>query len=363
VLLGFICERRFLSKHEKMYLETKIIFLLLNQFKRFICELCTFEKHQPKMRGNVYFIDTVHPVLQERLSLFGYKCVDLTKVRSVELLPRILDAKGLVIRSRITLSSEILSQLTDLQFVARSGSGLENIDVSFCNQHNIQLFNSPEGNRNAVAEHALGMLLALFNNIVKSNNEIRKGIWDREGNRGIELDGKTIGIIGYGNNGAAFAKKLRGFDVKVMAFDKYKTGFGDHFVQECTLKAIQEQADVISFHIPQNKETIHFFNDDFLLKCTRNIYLLNLSRGKIVDTKSLVSGLKSDRIKGACLDVLEYEKSSFESFFDQEHSEEFGYLLESNRVLLSPHIAGWTNESYFKLSDVLADKIISYFSV
>jgi len=314
------------------------------------------------MIGKVYFIDTVHPILQERLALYGFECIDLTKTPSVDLLPIIRDAKGLVIRSRITLSREILIQLIDLQFVARSGSGLENIDVSYCKENNIQLFNSPEGNRNAVAEHALGMLLALFNHLVKSNKEIRLGIWDREGNRGIELDGKTVGIIGFGNNGAAFAKKLKGFDVKVMAYDKYKTGFGDHFVQECTLQAIQEQADVISFHIPQNKETIHFFNDDFLSKCEKNFYLLNLSRGKIVDTKSLVRGLKLERIKGACLDVLEYEKASFESFFDQDHSEEFRYLLQSEKVLLSPHVAGWTNESYFKLSNVLADKIITHFS-
>jgi D-3-phosphoglycerate dehydrogenase len=306
------------------------------------------------MKGKVYFIDSVHPILEDRLTLFGYECIDLTKTPANDLLSKIQDARGLVIRSRISLSSEILSQIIDLQFIARSGSGLENIDTSFCKEKNIQCFNSPEGNRNAVAEHALGMLLSLFNNIVKSNKEIRLGIWDREGNRGEELDGKTIGIIGYGNNGAAFAKKLRGFDVKVMAYDKYKTGYGDHFVQECTLQAIQEQADVISFHIPQNKETVHFFNDEFLLNCQKSIFLLNLSRGKIVDTITLVKGLKSNKIKGACLDVLEYEKSSFESFFDQEHSEDFRYLLESENVLLSPHVAGWTIESYFKLSNVLA---------
>jgi D-3-phosphoglycerate dehydrogenase len=314
------------------------------------------------MKGKVYFIDSVHPILEDRLTLFGYECIDLTKTPANDLLSKIQDARGLVIRSRISLSSEILSQIIDLQFIARSGSGLENIDTSFCKEKNIQCFNSPEGNRNAVAEHALGMLLSLFNNIVKSNKEIRLGIWDREGNRGEELDGKTIGIIGYGNNGAAFAKKLRGFDVKVMAYDKYKTCYGDHFVQECTLQAIQEQADVISFHIPQNKETVHFFNDEFLLNCQKSIFLLNLSRGKIVDTITLVKGLKSNKIKGACLDVLEYEKSSFESFFDQEHSEDFRYLLESENVLLSPHVAGWTIESYFKLSNVLADKIIAHFS-
>lgn len=315
------------------------------------------------MKGKVYFIDTVHSILEERLRRFGYECVDLTKTPTVDLLSIMKDAIGLVIRSRITLSKDVISQIPDLQFIARSGSGLENIDISICRDRNIQLFNSPEGNRNAVAEHGLGMLLSLFNNISKSNQEIRLGIWNREGNRGVELDGKTVGIIGFGNNGAAFAKKLRGFDAKVMAYDKYKTGFGDHYVQECTLQAIQEQADVISFHIPQNKETIHFFNDDFLHKCNKSFYLMNLSRGKIVDTSTLVSGLKSGKIKGACLDVLEYEKASFESFFDQEHSKEFRYLLQSEKVLLSPHIAGWTTESYFKLSNVLADKIIEHFSV
>lgn len=315
------------------------------------------------MKGKVYFIDTVHSILEERLNAFGFECVDLTKTPTADLVSNIKDAIGLVIRSRMTLSEDVLGQLPDLQFIARSGSGLENIDISYCKEQNIQLYNSPEGNRNAVAEHGLGMLLAMFNHICKSNQEIRLGLWDREGNRGVELDGKTVGIVGFGNNGAAFAKKLRGFDVKVMVYDKYKSGFGDHFVQECTLQAIQEQADVISFHIPQNKETIHFFNDDFLHKCSKNVYLMNLSRGKIVDTATLVNGLKSEKIKGACLDVLEYEKASFESFFDQEHSDDFRYLLQSEKVLLSPHVAGWTTESYFKLSNVLADKIIEHYTI
>jgi D-3-phosphoglycerate dehydrogenase len=315
------------------------------------------------MKGKVYLIDTVHPILEERLNTFGFECVDLTKTPTADLVMNMKGAVGLVIRSRLTLSEAVLSQLLDLQFIARSGSGLENIDIIYCKDRNIQLYNSPEGNRNAVAEHGLGMLLSLFNNISKSNKEIRLGIWNREGNRGVELDGKTVGIIGFGNNGAAFAKKLRGFDVKVMVYDKYKTGFGDHYVQECTLQAIQEQADVISFHIPQNKETIHFFNDEFFHKCNKSFYLMNLSRGKIVDTTTLVDGLKTGKIIGACLDVLEYERASFESFFDQEHSEEFAYLLQSEKVLLSPHVAGWTTESYFKLSNVLADKIIEYYTI
>jgi D-3-phosphoglycerate dehydrogenase len=323
--------------------------------------MITFGEINRTMKGEVYFIDTVHPVLEERLTQFGFTCIDLTKVASSELLPKMSNAVGIVIRSRITLSKESIEQLPHLQFIARSGSGLENIDVSACEEKGIHLFNSPEGNRNAVAEHALGMLLSMFNHIAISNQEIRRGIWDREGNRGLELDGKTIGVIGFGNNGAAFAKKLSGFDVKLMAFDKYKTGFGDRFVQECTLEAILDQADVISFHIPQNKETIHFFNETFLERCSKPIYLINVSRGKIVDTKALVNGLKTGKIKGACLDVLEFERSSFESFFEQELSEELSYLLSAKNVLLSPHVAGWTTESYFKLSNVLADKIAAYY--
>jgi D-3-phosphoglycerate dehydrogenase len=207
------------------------------------------------------------------------------------------------------------------------------------------------------------MLLSLLNKIPKANAEIRNGVWDREGNRGEELDGKTIGIIGFGHNGGAFARKLRGFEVKVMAYDRYKRGFGDHFVQECTLEAIQEQADIISFHIPQNEETIHFLNESFIQNCSKPFYLLNLSRGRIVQTSALVKALKEGKIKGACLDVLEYEKTSFESFIDGELPEDFSYLMQATNVLLSPHVGGWTKESYFKLSNVLADKIIDFYSV
>lgn len=314
------------------------------------------------MNRKVYFIDTVHEVLAERLSHAGFECVDLTEVPVDQLINKMEDAYGIVIRAKIKLTAEILSHMPSLHFIARSGSGLENVAVAYCQDKNIKLFNSPEGNRNAVGEHALGMLLSLLNNIPKANNEIRKGIWDREGNRGEELDGKIVGIIGYGNNGSAFAKKLRGFDVKVMAYDCYKQGFGDHFVQECTLEALQDQADVISFHIPQNKDTIYFLNKEFIDKCGKPFYVINLSRGKIIQTSALVDGLKSGKVKGACLDVLEFEKSSFESFFEQTLTEEFSYLLGAKNVLMTPHVGGWTKESYFKLSNVLADKILEYYS-
>jgi len=310
----------------------------------------------------VLFLDTVHAVLEERLSQNGYNCIDATKLSLEQLSPLLPDAFGIVIRSRFVMNEEFLNQCLSLKFIARSGAGMENIDENYCANRNITLFNAPEGNRNAVGEHALGMLLALFNQLVKSDTEVRKGKWDREGNRGIELDGKTVGIIGFGNNGSAFAKKLRGFDVTVLAYDKYKSGFGNQFIQEVALSEIFEKADVLSFHIPQNDETLFMANDDFFSKFTKSIYLINLSRGKIVQTSALVKGLKSGSILGACLDVLEYEKSSFESFFEQEIPTDFKHILESDKTLLSPHVGGWTNESYFKLSDVLADKVLGEFN-
>lgn len=312
-------------------------------------------------KGKVIFIDSIHPILADRLSAAGFKCSFQTKTSFEDLVPHLFDAIGIVIRSRFTVDKEFLKHCPGLQFIARSGSGLENIDTVRCEELNIRLYNSPEGNKNAVAEHALGMLLNLMNRINKADQEVRNGLWLREDNRGEELDGKTVGIIGYGNNGAAFAKKLSGFDIKLMAYDKYKTGFGNHFVQECTLEAIQQQADVLSFHIPQNNETKGYFDENFLDCMQKRFYLLNLSRGKIVSTKALVSGLQSGKIKGAGLDVLEFEQKSFESFFEQDLPQEFAYLIAQNNVCLTPHIGGWTTESYVALSSVLADKILADF--
>ena len=311
---------------------------------------------------NVLFLDTVHPILEERLTANNFNCIDATQLPIEKIQPLLKDAFGIVIRSRFSMNEEFLSKCPKLKFIARSGAGMENIDEAFCETRKIQLFNAPEGNRNAVGEHALGMLLALFNQLVKADTEVRKGVWDREGNRGIELDGKTIGIIGYGNNGSAFAKKLRGFDVKVLAYDKYKSGFGNQFIQESSLEEIFKFADVVSFHIPQNEETIFMANNNFFSNFKKPIYLINLSRGKIVQTSALVNLLKSGKVLGACLDVLEYEKSSFESFFEQEIPSDFKYILESEKTILSPHVGGWTHESYYKLSDVLADKILEGFN-
>ncbi len=310
----------------------------------------------------VLFLDTVHPILEERLTASGFECIDATLLPIESIKPLLKDAFGIVIRSRFTMDSNFLQHAPNLKFIARSGAGMENIDEAYCSERNIQLFNAPEGNRNAVSEHALGMLLALFNKLVKSDNEVRSGKWDREGNRGVELDGKTVGIIGYGNNGSAFAKKLRGFDVTVLAYDKYKTGFGNQFIHESSLEDLFTNADIVSFHIPQNEETLFMANDEFFSNFKKNVYLINLSRGKIVQTSALVKALKSGSILGACLDVLEYEKSSFESFFEEEIPSDFKYILESEKTLLSPHVGGWTHESYYKLSDVLADKVLDKFS-
>ena len=310
----------------------------------------------------IIFLDSVHPILEERMKAQGYACILAADLPKDECLKLIQDADGIVIRSRFTMNSEFLQFAPNLKFIARSGAGMENIDTVYCEKRKIILFNAPEGNRNAVGEHALGMLLSLMNKLHTADREVRTGKWDREGNRGIELDGKTVGIIGFGNNGSSFAKKLRGFEVKLMAYDKYKSDFGDHFVMECTLEAILQNADVISFHVPQNEETMYMANQSFFDAVQKSIFLLNLSRGKIVQTSALVAAMKSGKVLGAGLDVLEYEKSSFESFFEQEIPADFSYLLQSDQVILTPHVGGWTNESYFKLSDVLADKIIGHFS-
>jgi len=309
----------------------------------------------------IIFLDSVHPILNERLTAKGYECIDASMLSEADCSNVIKQANGIVIRSRFTLNEAFLKDAVNLKFIARSGAGMENIDEHYCADKNIALFNAPEGNRNAVGEHALGMLLSLLNKLHTADREVRSGKWDREGNRGNELDGKIVGIIGYGNNGKAFAKKLRGFDVKILAYDKYKQNFGDHYVMECTLNAIMENADVISFHIPQNPETLFMANDYFFSQLQKAIYLLNLSRGKIVKTSALVKAMQEGKVIAAGLDVLEYEKTSFEAFNVEKMPEDLKFLIASNNVILTPHVGGWTTESYFKLSNVLADKILEHF--
>ena len=311
----------------------------------------------------IIFLDSVHPILKDRLTAKGYACIDAFTLAEDDCKRAIEQAEGIVIRSRFTLNEAFLKDAVNLKFIARSGAGMENIDEHYCANRNIVLFNAPEGNRNAVGEHALGMLLALLNKLHTADREVRTGKWDREGNRGNELDGKTVGIIGFGNNGKAFAKKLRGFDVKILAYDKYKQNFGDHFVMECTLNAIMENADIISFHIPQNPETLFMANDLFFSQLQKAVYLLNLSRGKIVETCALVKAMQQGKVIAAGLDVLEYEKTSFEAFNEEKMPDNLKYLIDSDNVILTPHVGGWTTESYFKLSNVLADKILEHFDI
>ena len=309
----------------------------------------------------VVFLDTVHPILEERLTNEGFQCVDATKSDLETCHSLVEDAIGIVIRSRFPMHESFLKFAKKLQFIARSGAGMENIDASYCDERNIQLFNAPEGNRNAVGEHALGMLLALLNKFIPGDKQVRQGIWDREGNRGEELDNKTVGIIGYGNNGRAFAKKLRGFECKVLVYDKYLPTIVDDFVTQVSLEQLYQEADVISFHIPQNEETRYWVNDAFFAALGKPIYLLNLSRGKIVETQALLNAIARGQVKGAGLDVLEFEKASFENFSDSERLSIFQELIASDKVILTPHVGGWTTESYYKLSDVLADKILAFY--
>lgn len=307
----------------------------------------------------VVFLDTVHSILEERLISAGFTCIDATSVSRENCYPIIADADGLVIRSRFPMDVEFLSHAPKLKFIARSGAGMENIDEAYAENRTIKLYNAPEGNRNAVGEHALGMLLALFNKLHTADRDIRNGKWEREHNRGVELDGKTVGLIGFGNNGQAFAKKLRGFDVDVIAYDKYKQGFGSADVEEVDMNALFQRADVLSFHIPQTDETRFMADKAFFESFQKSIYVINLSRGQIIRTSALVEAMKSTKVLGAALDVLEYEKTSFESFFEHDLSPDFKYLLNAENVILSPHVGGWTKESYIKLSDVLADKILA----
>jgi len=310
----------------------------------------------------VLFIDSVHPTLEDRLLNMGFKCEHDYRSDRETILDKLPNYEGLIIRSRIAIDKEFLAAASKLKFIARSGAGIENIDRTEAVKKGIHLISAPEGNRQAVGEHTLGMILSLFNKISLGDKEIRLGKWDREANRGIELSGKTIGIIGYGNMGKAFAKCLTGFDCEVLAYSKNTTNISDDYVHRSSLENIQNKADIISFHTPYNESTHHYLNENFIEKMGNPFYVINTARGKVVHTKALVKGLKSKKILGACLDVLEYEKTCFENMFDNDMPDDFQYLVSSPKVLLSPHVAGWTIESYEKLSTVLADKIEELYS-
>ena len=309
----------------------------------------------------VLFIDSVHPILTEKFNQIGYQCTDGTNWSIEKIESEIAHFEGVVIRSKFTITASFLSIAKSLKFIARSGSGLENIDLIAAREHGVEVFNSPEGNRNAVAEHALGMLLMLFNKMKQGDAEVRNGEWNREKNRGIELDGLTIGLIGYGNTGQRFAKKLSGFDVTVLAYDKYAPNFTNTLATSVDIEEIQKQADIISFHVPETDETRYMLNKGFIEGFEKNFYLLNTSRGKVVQTSALVNAMKSGKIKGACLDVLEYETKSFGNFENNNIPEDFIYLSNSMNTILTPHVAGWTQESYVKLATSLFDKVVAQF--
>jgi len=305
----------------------------------------------------ILHLDKNHPLLLEQLATAGFQNEE-DYTASKETVEEKIDAfEGIVIRSRFEIDKTFLDAAINLKFIARVGAGLESIDTSYAKSKKITLIAAPEGNRNAVGEHALGMLLSLFNKLKQADNEIKKGLWNRESNRGVELDGKTVGIIGYGNMGKAFAKKLRGFEVEVLCYD-IKKNVGDQNAKQVSLIELQEKADVLSLHIPWTPETDKMVNIDFISKLKKPFWLLNTSRGKCVVTSDLVTSLKSGKILGAALDVLEYEKSSFETLFtENELPEALQELIQMENVLLSPHIAGWTVESKEKLAQVIVDKI------
>jgi len=309
----------------------------------------------------VLFIDSVHDVLQQRLEAAGYACELHYKTGRAALLDMATAYVGVVVRSRITIDKEFMDSATQLKFIARSGSGLENIDVEYATSKGISVINSPEGNRDAVGEHALGMLLMLLNNLKQADADVRAGRWPREENRGYEIAGKTVGLIGYGLMGSSLAEKLTGFRANVIANDKYKTGFTSAIVKETSLEELYAEADIVSLHLPLTAETHYYANAEFFGRFSKPIYFINTARGKNTDTRALVAALRKGQVKGACLDVIEYEKISLEGLESDQEMTDLRHLIAANNVILSPHIAGWTHESYFKLSDVLADKILSQF--
>lgn len=310
----------------------------------------------------ILHLDSNHPLLINQLNDLGFtNQVDYTASKQ-DIQNKIAAYDGFIIRSRFSIDKTFLDAATNLKFIGRVGAGLENIDCEYAESKGIHLISAPEGNRNAVGEHSLAMLLSLFNKLNKADQEVRNGKWLREENRGIELDGKTIGLIGYGNMGKAFAKKLRGFDVTVLCYD-LKVNVADTNAKQVSLQELQEQADVLSLHTPETTETINMINKGFINQFAKPFWLINTARGKSVVTKDLVNALKSGKILGTGLDVLEYEKASFENLFTSKMPEAFQYLIQAENVLLSPHVAGWTIESKEKLAQTIVDKIKLFFKL
>lgn len=307
----------------------------------------------------IAFIDSVHPLLAERLTAAGHSCIDLHTASDAELMHALTHAEGIVVRSR-KLGAELLEHAPRLRFVGRVGAGLENIDTAWCAAKGITVHNSPEGNRDGVGELCVMLLLMLLKHAARANEQVHRGLWLREENRGTDLHGRTVGIIGYGNMGAAFAEKLAGFGVRILAYDKYKQGFGTDRVKEVSLEDLQRECDVVSLHLPLNAETHHFVDAPFLAGFAKPIHLLNTSRGPIVRTAALLDALDNGTVKGAGLDVLEFERPDLSGLDPAMDPHTLKRLLAHDRVVLTPHIAGVTHEGKRKMAEVLTAKILQH---
>ena len=305
----------------------------------------------------ILLLDKNHPLITEQLSEKGLVLEEDFSSSYEQVLEKIHLYEGVIIRSRIPLDAHFLEKAKNLKFIARVGAGMENIDTAKAQELGIKLINSPEGNKDAVAEHVIGTLLVLMNRLFISSNEVKKGIWLREENRGEEILGKTFGIIGYGNMGKAVAKRLSGFGCKTIFYD-IKPNLSDEFASQVSLQELQENADILSLHTPLTEDTLYMIDEEFISKMKKNFYFINTARGKNLKTSALVNALKSGKIKGACLDVLEYEKTSFENL--ETKNEDLEYLLNSEKAIITPHIAGWTHESKIKLAQVIVDKILAF---
>ena len=313
----------------------------------------------------ILLLDSNHPLITEQLLAKGFLLEEDFTSSYDEVLQKINQYDGIIIRSRIPLDKNFLENAQNLKFIARVGAGMENIDLEVAKNLGISLINSPEGNRDAVAEHVVAMLLILMNRLFIASEEVKNGIWKREENRGDELLGKTFGIIGYGNMGKATAKRLSGFGVEVIFYDILQN-LEDEFAKQVSLEELQERADILSLHIPLDASTEYLVDENFISKMKKNFYLVNTARGKNVKTSALVDALKSGKVKAAALDVLEYEKSSFENLdtstsLSARNKEDLQFLLESNQVIVTPHIAGWTHQSKEKLAQFIVDKIVQQF--
>ncbi|WP_166670741.1 NAD(P)-dependent oxidoreductase [Olivibacter sp. XZL3] len=312
-------------------------------------------------KGNSYtwrvlVVDDIHGVFFEKLDSIGVFYDYRPDINRTEALQVLANYEVLIIRSKFRIDAEVLNAAPKLKCIGRAGAGMDNIDEQLTIEKGIQLLNAPEGNRDAVAEHLIGMLLAMMNNLIRANSQIGEGKWLREANRGFELGGRTVGLIGYGNNGQAMAKKLSGFGVKVIAYDKYKTGFSDNYAEEASMEQIVKQADVLSLHIPLTAETRNLVNQEYLSHFRKPIFFLNAARGEIVDVKAVLSAIEDGSVLGAALDVLPVEK--FPALAETDWYEQ---MKAHENVLLSPHVAGWTVESYHKIAVVLADKLLEFF--